>query len=218
MPGMPGVPGPQGPQGRDGAKGETGEKGLQGMMGPRGEKGSEGSRGKNGAPGMMGRKGDKGNEGSRGNSGPPGMMGIKGERGLMGDKGRKGDKGEKGESVTSPPSPVSQTNWKQCVWKNLNDNRDTGKIKVRQSLITRGVHLDVTQGAEESNSTEISVKFTVSMRRRLTLLFKVPYVTLVLVMRSCYASKLVKAATSYDCGRRCRYALRKRQGKKPNTT
>ena len=29
---------------------------------------------------------------------------------------------------------VSQTNWKQCVWKNLNDNRDSGKIQVQKYL------------------------------------------------------------------------------------
>ena len=29
-------------------------------------------------------------------------------------------------------SAVSQTNWKQCVWKNLNDDRDSGKIKVQK--------------------------------------------------------------------------------------
>ena len=49
------------------------------------------------------------------------------------------------------------------------------------------VHI-VPQGAEESNLTEISVKCPVSMHRHLILLFKVPYVTLVLVMQSCYAS------------------------------
>ena len=35
-------------------------------------------------------------------------------------------------------SAVSQTNWKQCVWKNLNDDdddgRDSGKIKVQKYL------------------------------------------------------------------------------------
>ena len=51
-------------------------------------------------------------------------------------------------------------------------------------------------------------------------LFKAPYVTSVLVMRSCYASKLVKAANmlcyvTLSCDR---YALRNRQGKQPNTT
>jgi len=107
MPGMPGLPGPQGPVGRDGIKGQTGDKGSQGTLGP---------------------KGEKGNEGPRGKSGPPGMIGIKGAPGIVGDQGIKGDKGMKGESVTSP-SAVPQNNWKQCVWKNLNDDRDSGKIK-----------------------------------------------------------------------------------------
>ena len=122
MPGIPGAPGPQGPQGKDGAKGESGVKGPRGMTGTRGQKGNPGSLGKNGAPGMMGIKGDKGHEGSRGSSGPPGIKGVKGEQ---------GSKGEKGEIVNSA---VSQTNWKQCVWKNLNDGRDSGKIKVQKYL------------------------------------------------------------------------------------
>ena len=70
----------------------------------------------------MGIKGNKGDEGSRGSSGPPGIKGVKGEQ---------GSKGEKGEIVNSA---VSQTNWKQCVWKNLNDDRDSGKIKVQKYL------------------------------------------------------------------------------------
>ena len=45
-----------------------------------------------------------------------------------------------------------------------------------------------SQGAEVSNSTEISVNLAVSMNRRSILLFKALYVTSVLVMRSCYAS------------------------------
>ena len=59
-------------------------------------------------------------KGSRGNNGPPGIKGVKGEQ---------GSKGEKGEIVNSA---VSQTNWKQCMWKNLNDDRDSGKIKVQK--------------------------------------------------------------------------------------
>ena len=121
MPGIPGAPGPQGQQGKDGAKGEPGVKGPRGMTGTRGLKGNPGSLGKNGAPGMMGIKGDKGHEGSRGSSGPPGIKGVKGEQ---------GSKGEKGEIVNSA---VSQTNWKQCVWKN-DDDRDSGKIKVQKYL------------------------------------------------------------------------------------
>nr|XP_058968060.1 collagen triple helix repeat-containing protein 1-like [Pocillopora verrucosa] len=116
MPGIPGAPGPQGQQGKDGAKGEPGVKGPRGMTGTRGQKGNPGSLGKNGAPGMMGIKGDKGHEGPRGSSGPPGIKGVKGEQ---------GSKGEKGEIVNSA---VSQTNWKQCVWKN-GDSRYSGKIK-----------------------------------------------------------------------------------------
>ena len=70
---------------------------------------------------MMGVRGNKGDEGSRGSSGPPGIKGVKGEQ---------GSKGEKGEIVNSA---VSQTNWKrQCVWNNLNDDRDSGKIKVQK--------------------------------------------------------------------------------------
>ena len=121
MPGIPGAPGPQGPQGKDGAKGESGVKGPRGMTGTRGQKGNPGSLGKNGAPGMMGIKGDKGHEGSPGSSGPPGIKGAKGEQ---------GSKGEKGEIMNSA---VSQTNWKQCVWKN-SDGQDSGKIKVQKYL------------------------------------------------------------------------------------
>ena len=53
----------------------------------------------------MGIKRDIDDEGSRGISEPPGIKGVKGEQ---------GSKGEKGEIVNSA---VSQTNWKQCVWK-----------------------------------------------------------------------------------------------------
>ena len=54
------------------------------------------------------------------------IIGKPGEQGIKGLQGRKGDKGEKGES---PISVVSQSNWKQCVWKS-SDGRDSGKIKV----------------------------------------------------------------------------------------
>ena len=91
------------------------------MTGTRREKRNQGPLGKNGTPGMMGIKGDKGDEGSRGSSGPPGIRGVKGEQ---------GSKGKKGEIVNSA---VSQTNWKQCVWKN-EDGRDSGKIKVQKYL------------------------------------------------------------------------------------
>jgi len=31
----------------------------------------------------------------------------------------------------SPARAVPQSNWKQCVWKNLNGDKDNGKIKVK---------------------------------------------------------------------------------------
>ena len=70
---------------------------------------------------MTGIKGDKGDEGSRGSSGSPGIKGVKGEQ---------GSKGEKGEIVNSA---VSQTNWKQCVWK-ADYGTDSGKTKVQEYL------------------------------------------------------------------------------------
>ena len=104
------------------SQGEPCVKGPRGTTGARGEKGNPGSLGKNSAPGMMGVKGNKDDEGSRGSSGPPGIKGVKGEQ---------GSKGEKGEIVNSV---VSQINWKQFVWKNLNGNRDSGKFKVQKYL------------------------------------------------------------------------------------
>ena len=67
--------------------------------------------------------------------GERGVAGMKGERGIVANQGRKGDKGEKGESVkASQASVVPQTNWKQCVWKSINSNTDTGKIKVNKNV------------------------------------------------------------------------------------
>ena len=36
--------------------------------------------------------------------------------------------------LKSVNSTLSQTNWKQCVRKNLNDDRDSGKIRVQKYL------------------------------------------------------------------------------------
>ena len=138
MPGMPGIPGPQG---------RREEMELKDRLVIRGRRE------------CLQKKGEKGNEGPRGKSGPPGMMGIKGTQGTLGDEGIKGDKGEKGETATSPSSAVPQTNWKQCVWKNLNDDRDSGKIKVRSER-------DVLTGIGRKQSYFLShhgVKFKVHL-------------------------------------------------------
>ena len=73
-----------------------------------------------GVPGLNGRDGAKGN---RGPVGAPGKMGPQGPAGPKGDQGAKGDQGT---------TQVSQKNWKQCAWKDLNDGRDYGLIKVRE--------------------------------------------------------------------------------------
>ena len=86
-----------------------------------------------GAPEPQGQQGEDGARGEPGVKGPrgiPGTRGLKGNPGIKGVKGEQGSKGEKGEIVNSA---VSQTNWKQCVWKN-EDGRDSGKIKVQKYL------------------------------------------------------------------------------------
>ena len=81
-------------------------------MGPRGNKGDEGARGKQGLPGP---------KGATGPSGPAGPSGNKGDAGARGSQGPPGPKGA--------PESMGR-NWKQCVFKNLNDGRDSGLIKV----------------------------------------------------------------------------------------
>jgi len=108
FPGFPGIPGSAGPAG---VAGSPGNRGPEGPMGPRGSKGDEGTRG---------RRGVQGPKGATGLSGPAGARGSRGEKGARGPQGPPGPKGANGLVVK---------NWKQCVYKNLNDDRDTGLIK-----------------------------------------------------------------------------------------
>lgn len=62
--------------------------------------------------------------GSAGLPGPPGQQGTKGETGAQGPSGQKGESGV----VTSGLMP--HRNWKECAWKDLNDDKDEGLIKV----------------------------------------------------------------------------------------
>ena len=119
MPGSPGRNGSPGRDGLDGFKGDKGGRGLpgeKGMQGERGDDGLKGVAGEKGERGAAGRVGSKGDSGKMGPHGPAGMKGIKGERGENGSKWNKGE--------------IFQLNWKQCVRTNQ-DDRDTGKIKVR---------------------------------------------------------------------------------------
>jgi len=99
MPGMPGNPGPSGPAGI------AGSPGTQGSTGPRGD------------------KGDAGKPGSQGIPGPKGLQGTTGKVGPRGTKGEIGNPGSRG-----PPGTLT-SNWKQCVWNNINDDKDTGLVK-----------------------------------------------------------------------------------------
>ncbi|KAL9975826.1 hypothetical protein ACROYT_G013031 [Oculina patagonica] len=98
-PGIPGIPGSPGPAGPAGV---SGSPGPQGPTGPRGDKGDAGKQGSEGPGGPAGPRGAKGDPGEKGSQGPPGPQGPQGTLGA---------------------------NWKQCVFKNLNEQKDTGLIK-----------------------------------------------------------------------------------------
>ena len=75
-------------------------------------------------------------------------------------------------------------------------NREESAKFSPQKFHTDSIHVHLyTPGTEESNSTENSVKFIVLMHCRTILLSKVPYVTSVLVMQSCYASGVILEST-----------------------
>ena len=100
--------------GRDGRDGREGAKGDQGIPGKTGPQGPPGPSGKTGANGNDGAKGE------RGAQGPPGQKGERGESGLSGTPGN--------------PGLMAFKNWKECVWKNINDDKDQGLIKVNTFL------------------------------------------------------------------------------------
>lgn len=111
IPGIPGSPGPAGPTGIAGPPGPRGSTGPQGDKGDAGKAGNQGLTGKQGPPGKLG---------------PQGSTGRQGRRGTKGDAGDKGSQGAPG--LRGPPGALG-SNWKQCVFKNLNDGKDTGLIK-----------------------------------------------------------------------------------------
>ena len=67
----------------------------------------------------------------QGKTGPQGPRGDKGLTGSEGPAGAKGDRGPRG-----PPGPKGASdlmpykNWKECVWRYLNDGKDNGLIQV----------------------------------------------------------------------------------------
>lgn len=91
--------------------------GIPGSPGPAGPSGVAGS------PGPRGPAGDKGDAGTQGTPGSTGRQGPQGIKGDVGDKGSQGAPGPQGLPGTLG------SNWKQCVFKDLNDDRDTGLVK-----------------------------------------------------------------------------------------
>ena len=81
-----------------------------------------GTHGKPGTPGITGRDGRDGRDG---NQGPAGMTGPIGPPGLQGTKGETG-----GQGSSEASGLLSYKNWKECAWKNLNDDKNNGLIKV----------------------------------------------------------------------------------------
>ena len=59
-----------------------------------------------------------------GSAGPPGLQGTKGETGAQGPSGQKGESGVGTSGV------IPHRNWKECAWKDLNEDKDNGLIKV----------------------------------------------------------------------------------------
>ena len=89
-----------------------------------------------GTPGIPGRDGRDGRDGAKGDEGMPGNTGPQGPPGPIGAEGAKGEQGvpgPKGESGSS--GMLAIRNWRECAWKNLDDNRDYGLIKVRLNCI-----------------------------------------------------------------------------------
>ena len=68
--------------------------------------------------------------GSRGQSagGPTGRKGEPGARGIQGPKGTPGYAG------------ALESNWKQCIFKNLDNHQNTGLIKVKNQLNSPECH------------------------------------------------------------------------------
>ncbi|CAH3189518.1 unnamed protein product, partial [Porites lobata] len=84
-----------------------------------------------GTPGIPGRDGRDGRDGAKGDPGMPGDTGPQGPPGPTGANGVKGEQGAPGPKEESGSSGMlANRNWRERAWKNLDDNRDHGLIKV----------------------------------------------------------------------------------------
>ena len=97
--------------------------------------------GKPGSPGIPGRDGRDGREGAKGDQGIPGKTGPPGQKGERGESGLNGTPGN--------PGLLAFKNWKECVWKNIDDGKDNGLIKVNKFFFTRLLHQDLIRVKEK---------------------------------------------------------------------
>ena len=88
-----------------------------------------------GIPGIPGPAGPAGVAGANGNQGPQGPSGAAGPPGSKGDTGPQGPQGLQG------PSGFLGRNWKQCVYKNMNEGKDTGLITVNIEIINTSCNI-----------------------------------------------------------------------------
>ena len=59
---------------------------------------------------------------------------------LRAPPGQKWQRGESGTSgIPGTPGVMSYKNWKECAWKDLNDNKDHGLIKVNASFVNQTI-------------------------------------------------------------------------------
>ena len=97
-----------------------------------GKHGTPGAPGRDGRDGRDGVKGDQGLQGKTGPQGPPGDKGPAGVKGEEGAKGETGAQGPPGQNCELGPMPFK--NWKECAWNNLDDQKDSGLIKVSRAF------------------------------------------------------------------------------------
>ena len=55
--------------------------------------------------------------------------------GVQGPPGQKGQREGGTSGLPGTPGVMSYRNWKECAWKDLNDNKDDGLIRVNGSFV-----------------------------------------------------------------------------------
>ena len=76
-------------------------------------------------------RGPPGHPGPKGHPGHPGPPGRPGQPGNVGPQGSPGPQGQPGpEGPAGPQGPPMESNWKQCVYKDLDQEKDIGLIVV----------------------------------------------------------------------------------------